>query len=96
MDYHHVSEYVQYAVGYRVQAKADKNTSMLLNLLDGATLRNYLFENQGGYTFSNQSEAWGMDSKGISHGAAYADWDNDGDLDLVVNNMNEAAQRLRK
>ncbi|HMI66824.1 MAG TPA: VCBS repeat-containing protein, partial [Cyclobacteriaceae bacterium] len=73
-----------------VQAKADKKLNAIKSL-DGAVLRNYVFENQGGYTFSNQSEAWGMDSKGISHGAAYADLDNDGDLDLVVNNMNEEA-----
>jgi hypothetical protein len=73
-----------------VQAKADKKLNAIKSL-DGAVLRNYVFENQGGYTFSNQSQAWGMDSKGISHGAAYADLDNDGDLDLVVNNMNEEA-----
>jgi len=73
-----------------VQAKADRKLNAIKSL-EGAVLRNYVFENQGGITFSNQSEAWGMDSKGISHGAAYGDLDNDGDLDLVVNNMNEEA-----
>src|SRR5258706_3424964 len=73
-----------------VQAKADKKLTAIKSL-EGAVLRNYVFENQGGYIFSNQSEAWGLDSKGISHGAVYADLDNDGDLEVVVNNTNEEA-----
>ena len=73
-----------------VQAKTDRKLNAIKSL-EGAILRNYVFENKGDLTFSNQSEAWGMDSKGISHGAAYADLDNDGDLDLVVNNMNDEA-----
>ena len=74
-----------------VQAKADRKLNAIKSL-EGAILRNYVFENTGDLTFLDQSEAWGMDSKGISHGAVYADLDNDGDLDLVVNNMNEMAQ----
>jgi enediyne biosynthesis protein E4 len=73
-----------------VQAKADKKLTSIKSL-EGAVLRNYIFENRSDLTFSNQSEAWGMDTKGISQGAVYADLDNDGDLDLVVNNMNEEA-----
>ena len=74
-----------------VQAKADRKLNAIKSL-EGAILRNYVFENTGDLTFLDQSEAWGMGSKGISHGAVYADLDNDGDLDLVVNNMNEMAQ----
>ena len=73
-----------------VQAKADRKLTSIKSL-EGAVLRNYIFENKNDLTFANQSEAWGMDTKGISQGAAYADLDNDGDLDLVVNNMNEEA-----
>jgi hypothetical protein len=73
-----------------VQAKADRKLNAI-KALEGAVLRNYVFENVGGITFAERSEAWGVTSKGISHGAAYADLDNDGDLDMVVNNMNEEA-----
>ncbi|MES2731517.1 MAG: VCBS repeat-containing protein [Bacteroidota bacterium] len=58
-------------------------------------LKNYLYKNNGasgqGLTFSNQSEAWGMRDLSISNGAAYADLDRDGDLDLVINNLNQEA-----
>jgi len=54
-------------------------------------LNNYLFKNNGDLTFSDQSAAWGMRDLTISNGAAYADLDNDGDLDLVINNLNQEA-----
>ncbi len=52
---------------------------------------NYAFQNNGNGTFSKKTADWGFDQKGVSAGAAYADFDNDGDLDLVVNNSNEMA-----
>ncbi len=72
------------------QTKADKKLAKIKSL-EGAVLQNYIFENNGDLTFSNKSEMWGLNSKGVSQGAVYADLDNDGDLDLVVNNMNEEA-----
>ncbi len=73
-----------------VQAKTDKKLNAIKSL-EGASLRNYFFENNGDLTFSNRSVDWGVDTKGYSHGAVYADLDNDGDLEVVVNNMNEEA-----
>ena len=54
-------------------------------------LPNYMYRNQGDLTFKNVSSEWGLDQVSLSNGAAYADLDNDGDLDLVVNNVNEPA-----
>src|SRR5207249_1298502 len=49
------------------------------------------FRNRGDLTFEEVSQAWGFDFNGVSHGMAVADLDNDGDLDVVVNNLNAPA-----
>lgn len=54
-------------------------------------IQNYLFKNNGNYTFSDKSEEWGMDAPSYSNGASFVDLDNDGDLDIVTNNINEPA-----
>ena len=57
--------------------------------------RKYAFSNKGNGHFVNMAGAWGLDQRIIGSGAAYVDLDNDGDLDLVVNNINEAASVYR-
>lgn len=52
---------------------------------------NYAYQNNGDITFDNTSKDWGLEIPSFSNGAAYGDLDNDGDLDLVVNNVNMQA-----
>src|SRR5438477_125764 len=63
----------------------------LLKELHGYRLSNYVFRNNGDLTFTDETKAWGMDQPGFSYGAAYADLNNDGKLDLVVNNIDAPA-----
>lgn len=52
---------------------------------------NFVFKNNGDLTFERVNEAWGLSHKGFSNGSVYADLDNDGDLDIVTNNIDDFA-----
>ncbi len=54
-------------------------------------IKNYAFRNNGNLTFSDVTKNWGINTPSFSNGAAYGDLDNDGDLDYVVNNINDSA-----
>lgn len=60
--------------------------------LANVPLQNYLFENNDDLTFTNRSNDWGLTEKGFSNGACYADLDNDGDLELIINEFNGKAR----
>ncbi len=76
-------------------ANFQKSTLDELYKLPTVQLHNYLFRNRGNLTFADKSEAWGLGEPSYSNGAAYADLDNDGDLDLVINNMDSEAGLYR-
>jgi hypothetical protein len=79
----------------KAQATGQKlNTWQLIQQMSQTLVSNYGFSNQGDgqdISFKNVTEEWGLSSPSISTGAAYADLDNDGDLDLVINNSNQPA-----
>lgn len=56
---------------------------------------NLAFRNRGDLTFEDRSREWGFHFRGVSHGMCLADLDNDGDLDVVVNNLNDPASIYR-
>ncbi len=70
--------------------RSDSYTTML-EKMPSTKVHNYLFKNENGISFSEVSEEWGMGDLNLTNGAAYADLDNDGDLDLVLNNIDEEA-----
>lgn len=63
----------------------------LINNMPSSDVVNYAFKNDKGVAFSKTTQAWGMNQIANSNGAAYADLDNDGDLDMIVNNINKPA-----
>ena len=63
----------------------------VVSFLPSQPLKNYAFNNKGDLKFDKVATDWGLDKESFSNGAAYADLDNDGDLDIIVNNINEEA-----
>ncbi|MEO5563679.1 MAG: FG-GAP-like repeat-containing protein, partial [Chitinophagaceae bacterium] len=73
------------------QEMFEKGFGEYMNIYEPIRVRNYLFRNDGELKFTNVSEAWGFADSSFSNGSAVADLDNDGDLDLVVNNLDGEA-----
>jgi hypothetical protein len=87
-------ELVRFAKDQKENAMAGNKTATLeeyVQQMPSLHLSNYLFQNKGNDQFENKADEWGLGEKTFSNGAVYADLDNDGDLDLVVNNIQEIA-----
>jgi hypothetical protein len=78
-------------VTYRNEAYSVASVKQLLLQDPQVKILNYAFKNNGGIKFLNETAAWGIEQSSFSNGAAYADLDNDGDMDYVVNNINDEA-----
>lgn len=68
-----------------------KDLSEMVNKIPSIAVPNKIFRNLGNLKFADEGTNWGFTENSFSNGAAYADLDNDGDQDLVVNNVNEPA-----
>ncbi|KAA6441123.1 VCBS repeat-containing protein [Dyadobacter flavalbus] len=87
-------DFLKYWGDYKVRRAVDKEAVQLMDLvkaMPSTKLANYIFRNNRDLTFSKMQQEWGLQTPSVSSGAVYADLDNDGDLDLVVNNINDPA-----
>ncbi|MDX2248258.1 MAG: VCBS repeat-containing protein [Bacteroidia bacterium] len=86
-------DFIKYMDGY-VKTKGRlvrEDVLEIISHMPASNVVNYIFANENGQQFTNKTSAWGMNQPSNSNGAAYADLDNDGDLDIVVNNINQPA-----
>lgn len=74
-----------------IQKKVPMTVQQIIDMTPAEKLSNYIFKNNGDLTFEKKAKEWGVNQKVNTNGVAYADFDNDGDLDLVLNNMLDEA-----
>jgi hypothetical protein len=88
------ADFIDFSKTARNAASEEESKKMLndkMASLGNVELPNYMYLNNGNYTFSNITDSSGIKEKSLSTGAAYVDLDNDGDIDLVINNINQKA-----
>lgn len=76
---------------FRAKAFYTAPKAMILLQIPEVKLHNYAFRNNSDLTFTDVSAKWGMNTATFSNGASYADFDQDGDLDIIINNINDEA-----
>ncbi len=88
-------DYIDYISNQAIQASLERGITEenldLLEQMPQIAIPNYAYKNNGDLTFTNKADAWGLGDPGFSNGTAYVDLNNDGALDLVINNINEPA-----
>ncbi len=78
-------------IAFRNQSANIADKKYTLSQIPQVKIHNYAFHNNGNTTFNNVTESWGLSAPSFSNGAAYADLDNDGDMDMIINNINDEA-----
>ena len=78
-------------IAYRSSVGNLADPMYLLDYIPTVKLKNFAFHNNGHLGFDDVTDKWGITQPTSSNGAAYADLDNDGDLDYIVNNINDSA-----
>jgi hypothetical protein len=81
-------------IAYRNQAMARTPPTEMLKQLPSVKISNYIFHNNGDLSFTDKTKDWGWDFPTFSAGMAYADFDRDGDMDIIINNTNMEATLL--
>lgn len=76
---------------FRIAVNRYLEPSKILDSIPSIKIPNYAYRNRGDSTFEDTSQLWGLNIPSFSNGAAFADLDKDGDLDYVVNNINDEA-----
>ena len=87
-------DYIKYNVDIILEKDPEQQQEMMrnrMNKLPTIKIPNYIFRNEGALKFSDKTNVWGLGDPVVSAGAAYADLDNDGDLDIIISNCNEIA-----
>lgn len=87
-------DFINFSEDFSGFGTTEYNSQKRLELLERVPeipLAHYAFRNTGNGSFADVSKAWGLNTKSFANGAAYADFDNDGDLDLAVNNVDAEA-----
>ena len=84
-------DFIKYMENYVAQKGRLQREDVLeiIKQMPASNVSNYIFQNKGDLTFKNQSKNWGLERPSNSNGSVYADFDNDGDLDLLINNINQ-------
>lgn len=84
-------DFLTFISAENIQRVVSKQHLELAKKMPQIKVPNFAFQNRGDLTFADRSADWGLNDTAYSNGSAYADLDNDGDLDLITNNINEEA-----